>query len=486
MNSEPFSVIVIGGGIAGIATAMYLAQGNVNVVCIEANDEIAQETSFMNGSLACASLTQPWCSRSNLTGFLAQVFKPSPADGSIVVKWSEVWNDVEFWKWVINFTCSALSQKTYRELFISSYRLSSYSLKCMEEFESAPGWVSQDSLYKFKGLAKGTIQLFPSFEEQSRQYLALFPVVSNLQLISANAVSELNPVLNQPELFPGGAIVSVADRSYNIHNLCVAMKRNAVKNGAKFITNQHVKKLVQSNKSTVDHVVLEGGGPLPADVVVVATGNHSNGFAEWAGDGWHSWPVRGFALEVPIADNSKDDGERGSHRTHKRNRSKTVSSVASLQYNVVDDPRRIYIAPITPGKVRLSGFCELGARYPDKTKSVDFAPAGLLLEQARQLLPSGYLADSQDPGILHHTCWRPQTPDDLPVVGRSGKYANLYYNTGHGHLGLTRAVGSAKLLSELIIHGEVAPGTGLDMEDYRPDRFGVAGSLLRLLGKALR
>jgi hypothetical protein len=90
-----------------------------------------------------------------------------------------------------------------------------------------------------------------------------------------------------------------------------------------------------------------------------------------------------------------------------------------------------------------------------------------LLSQAKSLLPPGYLSDegplldlraqhsmhnahnAPAPSLLW-SCWRPQTPDDLPVVGRSGM-RNVYFNSGHGHLGLTRAVGASKLLAGLII-----------------------------------
>lgn len=44
---------------------------------------------------------------------------------------------------------------------------------------------------------------------------------------------------------------------------------------------------------------------------------------------------------------------------------------------------------------------------------------------------------------------RPQTPDDLPMIGRAGA-ENLYINTGHGSLGWTLAFGSAEALVQVI------------------------------------
>ncbi len=44
---------------------------------------------------------------------------------------------------------------------------------------------------------------------------------------------------------------------------------------------------------------------------------------------------------------------------------------------------------------------------------------------------------------------RPQTPDDLPMIGRAGEQ-NLFVNAGHGSLGWTLAFGSAEVLLQAI------------------------------------
>jgi D-amino-acid dehydrogenase len=40
-------------------------------------------------------------------------------------------------------------------------------------------------------------------------------------------------------------------------------------------------------------------------------------------------------------------------------------------------------------------------------------------------------------------------PNSVPVIGRA-RYANLYVDTGHGHVGWTMASGSGKLLADLV------------------------------------
>jgi D-amino-acid dehydrogenase len=44
---------------------------------------------------------------------------------------------------------------------------------------------------------------------------------------------------------------------------------------------------------------------------------------------------------------------------------------------------------------------------------------------------------------------RPRMPNSVPVHGRA-RYANLYLDTGHGHVGWTMACGSGKFVSDLV------------------------------------
>jgi D-amino-acid dehydrogenase len=41
------------------------------------------------------------------------------------------------------------------------------------------------------------------------------------------------------------------------------------------------------------------------------------------------------------------------------------------------------------------------------------------------------------------------TPDSLPVLG-TARHHNLYFNTGHGHMGWTMACGTASLTADLV------------------------------------
>ncbi len=79
-----------------------------------------------------------------------------------------------------------------------------------------------------------------------------------------------------------------------------------------------------------------------------------------------------------------------------------------------------------------------------------------------------YLPGMEELG--EETVWfgyRPATPDDLPIIGRSEMFENLVLATGHGTLGMTHGLITGKLVSQ-IIAGEQP---SIDMTPFRPERF---------------
>jgi len=61
---------------------------------------------------------------------------------------------------------------------------------------------------------------------------------------------------------------------------------------------------------------------------------------------------------------------------------------------------------------------------------------------------------------------RPMTPDSTPILGGT-KFDNLFLNTGHGTLGWTMSLGSAKFVADVISKRatDIDP-EGLSMERY--------------------
>ena len=63
--------------------------------------------------------------------------------------------------------------------------------------------------------------------------------------------------------------------------------------------------------------------------------------------------------------------------------------------------------------------------------------------------------------------WRPMTYDDLPILGRAPKLSNLTLATGHGMLGISLSAVTGLLISELLTGRKPS----LDLAPYSPQRF---------------
>jgi len=145
----------------------------------------------------------------------------------------------------------------------------------------------------------------------------------------------------------------------------------------------------------------------------------------------------------------------------------------------VDDANKVYAAPLNSensSAVRISGFVEFGESFdrietPNKQeRDLSIFQAQTLLSSASKFFPKGFIRDTcelsltfdddddddktveknNNEVIRAHVCMRPQTPDDLPIIGRSNVLKNVFYNAGHGHLGWTRAVGASRILVECV------------------------------------
>ena len=92
-------------------------------------------------------------------------------------------------------------------------------------------------------------------------------------------------------------------------------------------------------------------------------------------------------------------------------------------------------------RVRLTAVAEFSG-YDTSYRPSDFTT---MITAARDLLPSA--GDYSRP--QYWACLRPMTPKGAPILGR-GRHTNLYYNTGHGHMGWTMACGTARITADLI------------------------------------
>jgi D-amino-acid dehydrogenase len=109
------------------------------------------------------------------------------------------------------------------------------------------------------------------------------------------------------------------------------------------------------------------------------------------------------------------------------------------------------------GRLRVAGTVELGGlSLPPSPHRI-----AKLVEGARAFFPDLGKSDREWMGF------RPSLPDSLPVIGPSAGGKEVIHAFGHGHIGVTLAPITARIVGSLI------SGThpGLDISPVRPNRF---------------
>jgi D-amino-acid dehydrogenase len=115
------------------------------------------------------------------------------------------------------------------------------------------------------------------------------------------------------------------------------------------------------------------------------------------------------------------------------------------------------ITPLETG-LRVGGAVELGGieRPPN------YARSKALLQKAQKFLPG------LDPaGGREWMGFRPSLPDSVPVIGHAPGSRPVVYAFGHGHLGLTQAAATGRLIREIVLGQTPA----IDLAPFSPQRF---------------
>ena len=115
---------------------------------------------------------------------------------------------------------------------------------------------------------------------------------------------------------------------------------------------------------------------------------------------------------------------------------------------------------ITPmhGRIRCAGIVEFGGLHAPASK----APLELLKKHIKHSLPE-LEYDSMEEWMGH----RPAPADSIPFIGRFDKTAELYAAFGHHHVGLTAGPKTGRIIADLIANRNL----DIDMTPYRVSRF---------------
>lgn len=245
------------------------------------------------------------------------------------------------------------------------------------------------------------------------------------EVIDAHSLAKMEPGL--PDRFAGAAFFPEATF---LSDPGLMMERLAATVFAKAAFHQS---RATSIERQISGTVVHGDDfRLTAKTVVIAAGAHSRALAASAGD------------RVPL------DTERGYHL-------EWDMPSPRLTRPACPTTRGFYLCPMA-GRLRVAGTVELGGlTLPPSPHRI-----ARLAEGARSVFPD-LGAPSRD-----WMGFRPSMPDSLPVIGPSSRGPEVIHAYGHGHIGLTLAPITARIVADLVA-GRVPHS--IDITPYRADRF---------------
>jgi D-amino-acid dehydrogenase len=400
-------VLVVGGGLAGLASAYALHEAGYRVELLERREEVALETSFANGGILTPSMPDPW----NAPGVHWRLLRwLGREDAPMLLRPGAI---PGYFDWGLRFL-AASSPRSFHAAMRANYRLCAYSVERMRAWRSALD-------LKYAMGTNGTLEVYRdarSYEGAVAELASLAPLGLKGTPLDPAATARLEPLLDEIRGDLVGAIHFPADESGDAFLFCRALRERLVERGVVIRLNSAVRSLHLA-AGEVTGVGTDDGAFVPATQVVLAAGPWSRALLEACGVRVHVRPVKGYSLSIPI---DPDAGPR---------------------HALSDDTLHAVMTPLG-ATLRLAGTAEFsGWDLSLRPKRIE-----ALWRLLKALSPT--LAGKVDRSSARPWCGlRPMSADGRPYIGATA-VPGLYVNTGHGHLGWTQAAGSATLLAQLM------------------------------------
>ncbi|MCK5696286.1 MAG: FAD-dependent oxidoreductase [Desulfobacula sp.] len=398
-------VIIVGGGIIGLACAHDFIEENVSVRIIE-QDFIGSEASHGNCGLLYFSGIIPLCSPGVVRH---EIYRTILGKSPLHIKPTL---DIERLLWLLKFAahCNAAHMNTASK---AKSEISGYSLDLFETLFS-------EHAIKCDFEKKGLLFLFKNkkyFEEY--KYTNAFLENFNLgaKALDRDEALQLEPAINK----------NIAGAWYNEHDwhlrpemLVDAWKKLLIKKG--LILEEKSKMIDFEIKQGTIRQVNTVTGHYKADAFILATGAWTPEIKKQLKLNIPVQPGKGYSITMARPDQSCD------------------IPCYFYEKNIVATPWKTGYR--LGGTMEFSGFSD----------AINKKRISGLISGAKEYLntPVGHPDLKQRTDLKQWTGLRPMTYDDLPIIDRSPVQDNLFIATGHGMLGLTLATGTGKAICDMI------------------------------------
>lgn len=409
--AERVEIAVIGAGIIGLSCAFRLAQAGHDVILVDPQDP-GSGASYGNAGTIADYAVLPVGNPAVLRDLPRLLFdRNSP----LAIRHAAI---VSLAPWLLRFVQQSLPAATARNAAAIAGLVT----------DAAPLWqelaaeIGASQILQHRG-ALYFYETQDAFRAATEEMTKRRALGISVDLVAADELAGLEPGLPAAHggaFFPNAVFLS--DPGQMVTCLAVAVAALGV---------AHQRSTIARLEPQTDGIRLTGNGSdIHASRVVIAAGAHSKHLARMAGDPVPLETERGYHLEWDMPE-------------------------PRLLRPCCPTSRGFYMCPMS-GRLRIAGTVELGGLTappsPHRIKRLE--------EGAKAIFP-----DLGSPS-RSWMGFRPSIPDSVPVIGE-GRDTRVIHAYGHGHIGLTLAPVTARMV-EAIIKG-APPHTRLAA--CRPSRF---------------
>ncbi|RSZ58317.1 D-amino acid dehydrogenase [Massilia atriviolacea] len=402
-------VIVIGGGVVGLASAWWLAEAGFGVTLLEGEATLGAGASFRNGGQLSYRYVAPFADAGVPLKALRWLLQK---DGPLRFRPEA---DRRQWRWLAQFVahCNAHTHRRTTARLLALGELSRTALGRLD------GILPKDE-FAWREAGKLVVYRSPALFDAAAR------AAGGGEVLSAAGCVAREPALAAAQAVLAGGVFNQGEAVADCHAFCVGL-------GQRLRAHARFRGIVrgQARQLLVEHGKVRwldtSAGMLAADDIVLAAGIRSRTLAATAGIYLPLYPLKGYSLSAPIRPGD-----------------------LAPDISVTDFERKVLYARIGE-QLRVAAMVDMVG----EDASLDARRIAGLLRQARAAMPraADYEAMTAWAGL------RPATPGSAPIIGAT-PLSNLWLNVGHGPLGFTLACGSASVLAD-VMRG-VAPPIGME------------------------
>ncbi len=402
MTMKPKSVVVIGSGVVGLATAYFLSRAGLQVTVLEERSAEAPNCSTGNAGMVVPSHFVPLAAPGVIGQGLRWMLKPESPFAFRPQANPALWR----WAWQFYRACSPGRVEAAKPL------MAALSLASREWFLR----LRDEDGFSFGLEEHGLLALCRSrklLAEESKLVDQGKPLGIRADALNAREVADLEPGI---ELDVAGAVYFRQDCQLNPAVFRQELLRHLEKQGGQIVWDQGVREIERDGHRV--RAVRGATEEWQADAFVIAGGVWSPSLAHQLGLRLPMQPGKGYSMTLT--------------------KPPVLPKICSLLMEA-----RVAVTPMG-SSLRIGGTMEIGGREG----VVNHRKLRGITQAMPQYYPQFEKADFADQPVW--TGLRPCTPDGLPYLGWCPGLTNTCVATGHAMLGLSLAPISGWIIRQLL------------------------------------